>query len=195
MENNINKIATIVNQEDVESFLQKLKKNGFLIYEEISENGSLIVEYKPSFVKDDRRYDMIARMSNELILVDLLKDNVRILTNLEFQEFFIKTKNLLIALSVEEKEEIQKKADELNLAISDLLYFVGSNIKGLENSEMALINKRKDSKGTKKTTISIRVNTRDKELFMEKATLYGMNLSEFFIVSALNFDIKLVIKK
>lgn len=195
MENNINKIATIINQEDVESFLQKLKKNGFIIYEEIFKDSSLIVEYKPSFIKDDRRYDMTAKILNESILEDLKKENVEILTNLDFQEFFIKTKNLLISLSVKEKEDIQKKADELNLSISDLLYFVATNIKGLENSKVALENRRKDIKDIKKTTISIRVNTRDKELFIKKATLYGMNLSEFFIISALNFDIKLVIKK
>lgn len=195
MENNNTKIATVVLKEDIDSFLLKLKKNGFLIYENIVVDGSIIIEYNPTFIHENRRYDMTAYDYNDKLLKELEKSKIKILTNIEFQESFIKTKTILIALSTNEKEEIQQKANELNLAISDLLYFVGTNIKGLEKSDTAIANRKKDSKGSEKTTISLRANTRDKELFLNKANQYGMNLSEFFIISALNFDIKLLFKK
>lgn len=188
-----NKIATIVKSEDSPSFLQKLKKNGLLIFEEgLNLNEDIQLTYNPSFVKDDRRYDIVAtnlKKSNKKV------EALNILTNIDFQECFIKSKNILLSLTIDEKEKIQKKADSFNLSISDLLYFVGTNIKGLEYSESALIQRRTDIKGSSKTTISLRVNSIDKDLFTEKAMRHNMNVSEFFVVSALNFEFKLLIQE
>lgn len=193
MDNIKNNIATIVECGDIASFLQKLKKNGLLIYEEgLNLDKDALIVYNPLFVNDDRRYDMV--ISN-------LEDNERkiaefkILSNVEFQECFIKSKNILISLSIDEKEKIQKKANSLNLSSSDLLYFIGTNIKGLENSDLALDKRKENIKGSSKTTISLRVNSIDKDLFVEKANKYNMNISEFFIVSALNFEFKLILSK
>lgn len=193
MDNIKNNIATIVECGDIASFLQKLKKNGLLIYEEgLNLDKDALIVYNPLFVNDDRRYDMV--ISN-------LEDNekkiaeFKILSNVEFQECFIKSKNILISLSIDEKEKIQKKANSLNLSSSDLLYFIGTNIKGLENSDLVLDKRKENIKGSSKTTISLRVNSIDKDLFVEKANKYNMNISEFFIVSALNFEFKLILSK
>ncbi len=193
MDNIKNNIATIVECGDIASFLQKLKKNGLLIYEEgLNLDKDVLIVHNPLFVNDDRRYDMV---------VSNLEDNekkiaeFKILSNVEFQECFIKSKNILISLSIDEKEKIQKKANSLNLSSSDLLYFIGTNIKGLENSDLALDKRKENIKGSSKTTISLRVNSIDKDLFVEKANKYNMNISEFFIVSALNFEFKLILSK
>lgn len=191
MENMENKIVTIVKCEDVPSFFQKLKKNGLLIYEEelnLSEDIQLV--YNPSFVKDDRRYDIVA---TNLKKRSKKSDVINILTNIDFQECFIKSKNLLLSLTADEKEQIQKKADNFNLSISDLLYFVGTNINGLEKSEAVLTKRKVSLKGVPKTTISLRVSSIDKEFFSQKANKYNMNVSEFFVISALNFEFKLII--
>lgn len=193
MDNIKNNIATIVECGDIASFLQKLKKNGLLIYEEgLNLDKDVLIVHNPLFVNDDRRYDMV---------VSNLEDNekkiaeFKILSNVEFQECFIKSKNILISLSIDEKEKIQKKANSLNLSSSDLLYFIGTNIKGLENSDLVLDKRKENIKGSSKTTISLRVNSIDKDLFVEKANKYNMNISEFFIVSALNFEFKLILSK
>ena len=194
MENKENKIATLVEKKDLQAFTQRFAKNGFLIYAQ-SDTSDLvqILECNPKII-DDKKYDMILSEGTDDKIKEIKKQGIDILSNDDFVEHFNKTNRFFISMNENEKEELQKRADEFGMNIASLLYFATSNIKELKNSDKLLDKLNKNKKG-KKVGLLFRMTLKDKGKFTEQASSYGLTLGDYLIICGLNFKIELKFNK
>lgn len=191
-----NRILTLIEKKDLQSFVQSFTKNGFLVYMESLKDSELatILEYTPNTIIDNKKYDMVLIEGTEDKIRALKEQNVNILSNKDFSDQFFKTNVLFISMNENEKTELQQRADEFKMNISSLIYFVVSNINELKNADK-LLEKLNRNKTGKKIGFTFRINLKDKEKFTQQANSYGMSLGDYLIICALNFSIDLKFNK
>ncbi len=191
-----NRILTLIEKKDLQSFVQSFTKNGFLVYMDSLKDSELatILEYAPNTIIDNKKYDMVLIEGTEDKIRALKEQNVNILSNKDFSDQFFKTNILFISMNENEKTELQQRADEFKMNISSLIYFVASNMNELKNADK-LLEKLNKNKSGKKIGFTFRVNLKDKEKFTKQANSYGMSLGDYLIICALNFSIDLKFNK
>ncbi len=191
-----NRILTLIEKKDLQSFIQSFTKNGFLVYMDSLKDSELatILEYAPNTIIDNKKYDMVLIEGTEDKIRALKEQNVNILSNKDFSDQFFKTNILFISMNENEKTELQQRADEFKMNISSLIYFVASNMNELKNADK-LLEKLNKNKSGKKIGFTFRVNLKDKEKFTKQANSYGMSLGDYLIICALNFSIDLKFNK
>lgn len=191
-----NRILTLIEKKDLQSFVQSFTKNGFLVYMDSLKDSELatILEYAPNTIIDNKKYDMVLIEGTEDKIKALKEQNINILSNKDFSDQFFKTNILFISMNENEKIELQQRADEFKMNISSLIYFVASNINELKNADK-LLDKLNKNKTGKKIGFTFRINLKDKEEFTKQANSYGMSLGDYLIICALNFSIDLKFNK